>query len=701
MRRLLIFALFAAVRAAAEVPVSPLTLTPTQPFSPPALATDGVNYLAVWSENRDPRRPAVYAARITPDRQLLDPLGVHLIDGIHAPAIAYGDGHYLVVTHALDYVVIDRDVHVLARGRIMPAGETVTMAEVLFNGREFVVFWGMNGVRSAIVDRDGRVLSGPTVVVPARDRQSAHAVATSGSRVFLTYARDGVLYVAATTPAGAPLWIDAEIARSVDDYARSSIASAGGTFVVTWQHRVSIDGFENTLHAAKLDASATILAGPRQIIPWPAYARVIAAGGGYRLFEAQELRVMSYELRGDLVTPAVVPAIDDKPPRAISGFAAAAGPGGTFIVAGIVHRHFAAGESALYAADGDVSAAPLLVSRAGTPQRAPSVAAGDDGLIVAWHEAVKPRVRAAFYGASHTSVFDVAAVWPDVSASVAAQGSAYLAVWQSTTGGVRGRVIRDGAPAGEELLIHEQATSPVAASDGRDFVVAAALPTRAIRLTRIDSDGAIVASADVPYQTIARPAEPALACDRGECLLAWAEQLPVIAGCVHFRCSYRERVVAVRLDASFGRIDETPMVLFDRGLAGTNNVIAAARDGSYAASWEINGVVYARAIERNGAPGAIHELRGANASMVHHAGAWLLAREDRDALALAWFAASDVHDVGRLAREGQSLRMPALALSGGRAMVAYERSTHGEAAGGAVRVYIETVGLPKRRAARH
>lgn len=72
----------------------------------PDVAWDGTNFLVVWSEYRfDTTLCDVYATRVTPEGEILDPSGIQLSFDVVMelyPSVAYNDSIYLVVwEHAL------------------------------------------------------------------------------------------------------------------------------------------------------------------------------------------------------------------------------------------------------------------------------------------------------------------------------------------------------------------------------------------------------------------------------------------------------------------------------------------------------------------------------------------------------------------------------------------------------------------------
>jgi hypothetical protein len=684
-----------------EVPAAPLEMTQIEP-SFPALASDGENYFAVWSDSRDPRRPGVYGARITADRRLLDPVGVRLLEGNDIVSIACGLGRCFILGQSLRFAIVDRQAHVVARG-VIPNEPAAQRAQVLFNGSDFVALWSNGALRTATLDPFGNMVRWPDNVVSDRPVLFQSA-ATDGSRILVTYTDGSSFYVAGTSPIGERLWADKVIAENAGWWNLASIASAGGVFAVTWLSiEVPDHPGESKVRTVRLDAEGNTLAPSQIAIPWSAQARIVATSDGFRLFEQQELRVMRYTLTNELVPVTATPVIDRERPDVVGGFAVAEGPGGTMVVASFGHQFPYPPAIGLYAADGDTPEEPVLVSRAGTTQKEPDLAVGDDGMLVVWNERERPHIGATFFAANGTSrTFDVAV--NGARPAVATQGRAYVVAWTGFTG-ARARVIQDGFVIGDEIPLNDGPNPVVAAAgEGRDFVVAATTGSAGapVQLSRINNVGYVVSRGSVAVSPGSIASRVALACDRGECLLTWVEQA-FTPGCFPYRCAVYEQVMAMTLDTALMPRSALPIALTERAMVRMNDLDAAAFDGTYAVTWQSLGVVTARTISQGQQLGTAFTLPGSGCAVEREAGGWLLVREVNTELVTAHFTADRLDAGAALARDAQWRSAPALARAGEKVVMAYERTTDGEAAGGVVRAYVADLppSAPKRRTARH
>ncbi|HVE71913.1 MAG TPA: hypothetical protein VNI54_11130 [Thermoanaerobaculia bacterium] len=701
----LVCALLVAVSAFAlvETPAALIEITAVEAAAP-AIVSDGENYFAAWTDHRDPRRPAVYGARITPEREVLDPVGIRLMEGSDPVSIASGLGHTFILGQSLRFVIVDRDANIVARGVV--ANESADRARVVFNGDDFIVFWSKDALRTATLDPFGDMVRWPDNVVSDRPVLLA-GVASEGSRIVVAYSDVATLYVAATSPVGTPIWKDEAIATNFGWWTPASIAIADGRIAVAWVSReAEAQPWLDTVRTVVLDAAGNAT-GPSHIaIPWPATVRVVATDRGFRLFEQQELRVMSYALTNELVPAAVEPVVDVERPQNVRDFAVAAGPGGTMVVAAVGPVNAAAGESGLYAADGETPGAAVLVSRAGTTQSTPDVAIGDDGMLVAWHERERTGIRATFIASDGTGrTLDLPR--NTASPAVAAQGAAYLIAW-STPAGTRARVLRDGgAFLGGEVLLSDIASSIVTvASDGRDFIVATAAAQRVmpIELFRIDSEGRVVARTSIPTTSQATVPRVRLACDDGECLLTWVEQKPLGTNCFNFRCTLVDQVFAVHLDGALTPRYASPVALTEPANMRIATLDAAAADGAYAVAWSsVDGISFARTVGRGQPLGTTVTLPGRHPALERGGSAWLLVREVGAELIAGQLTDDGFRGGTALARDAQWRSAPVLARRGSAGVIAYERTTIGEAAGGVGRVYVARLAsiAPKRRSARN
>jgi len=90
----------------------------------PAVAFDGTNFLVVWQDFRSGRHYDIYAARVSPKGEVLDPNGLPVATGSYnqgRPGVVFAGGRYLVVwMDARRY-----PVYGIFAARVTPAGEVL------------------------------------------------------------------------------------------------------------------------------------------------------------------------------------------------------------------------------------------------------------------------------------------------------------------------------------------------------------------------------------------------------------------------------------------------------------------------------------------------------------------------------------------------------------------------------------------------
>lgn len=711
MRRLVVLALVTlvlpvAVRGRTETPIAPPTIgnaPGVQLF--PAIAGDGSQSFAVWTDHRE-GTAAIYGARLGPGRELLDPIGVRLLDSYGRPAIAYGAGRFLVVDSLLQFAVLDEEARILARGTI--AGEPGGTVRIVFDGRRFIVLWGINTVRAVAIDRDGALAGPASTIVPLQWEAELQDVAINGSRMVLLYTRGVDLYAAVLTATAAPISIDVLLSRDVwtggnGAPAQASIASSDGGFTAAWSHFDAGD-----VAVARFDAAGSLLSGPVSRIASARNPRVVAAAGSMRLFTLEgplgRRRLVSRALDEHLTAGAPVVVLEHAR-FTVGEFAATGGPDGTRAVAVLHHEDLPDAPTEIYAASGDTPSAPLLVTQSAAEQRGPAIAIGDDGPIVAWRELPESRIRASIAG---RIAFDLELASPETPA-VAAQGRTFLVTW-ADPGGVRAQLFRGGDALGAVLSLDPLGGRPAASSDGRDFVLAwASLASRSIETARVTTAGDVVARGSVDLSSASAIPAPALACDAGECILAWIHET-LAQTCPRFGCvAVERRVKAVRFGPSLVPRDALPLdvtggmpILVNGGPILGPPPIAAADAGAYALAWREEHGVAVRMMSRDGDLSSIARVAGVDPALASDAGGWLLVREVNGELVAMRLREGAPSYEFALARDAQARSAPALASHGARIVAAYERTTRTEAAGGVPRVYLTAIRPPepKRRATR-
>jgi hypothetical protein len=660
-----------------EAPVAPLAFGPVVSFFSPAIAGDGVQSFVVWNDERDRTTNAVYGARLDANGNLLDPIGVRLLDrAVGQPAIAYGEGRYLVIDASTRFAIVDGDGNVVARGVVAEGASGVV--QVVFNGRDFVVLWGYDIVNVSVVDRDGRT-SEPAVLVPPQFDTRLHAAATDGSRIVVLYTRGAELRVAVASATGAPV-SDSAIAQMVFAEVRSSLAASGAGFIAVWQPLAGHD-----VAAARLDANGALMKGPAVVVSGARGPAIV----GNRLFtlegDLHHFRLVRRTLAGDL-TAGPPETLIDVPSLSAGGYAASA----TAVVANLHDPDRRVAEEGLYAVDADAGGEPRLVSRAGVAQIEPRVAAAENGTLIAWRE--EAALAAAFLPRAGEPEHFVVASGPVRSHAVAAHGNTQLVVWASNDGIFAG--LRRQHDVRNVTLDSFGFSDVTAASDGRGFVAAWAKAGE-IHIVRITTDGNVTGPTTIRHGSVTSLPSPALACDGEECIVVWRNQTATWT-CPRFACLVvDERVLAMRFDATLTPIDAEPLVLSGE-LHGVSDVTAAAGGGGYAVSWVNLSQTYVHTL----ADGERLIGPGEHPALARDGRGWLLVREvDGELVATRLRSAGAPYEF-TLFRDAQTRTAPALARDGAVTVAAYERTTRGEAAGGVPRIFVTIAGPAesKRRA---
>ena len=247
-----------------------------------AVAFDGTNYLAVWTDMRDDFDRNIYGARVARDGVVLDPGGILICraNGEQClPAVAFDGANYLVVWTDLratwDFDIygarVDRNGRVLdtAGIRITNATYEQLCPAVAYNGTDFLVlwqdrrntFWDIYGTR---VRSSGQVLD--TVGFPitlAPNGQHSPALAcdqTNGQALVIWHdSRNGAfdLYGSRVDRNGVVLdSFGLAVSTASGDQSFPAVAFGGNNYFVTWQDSRS-GNFD--LYGARVDRSGTVL----------------------------------------------------------------------------------------------------------------------------------------------------------------------------------------------------------------------------------------------------------------------------------------------------------------------------------------------------------------------------------------------------------------------------------------------------------
>jgi hypothetical protein len=253
----------------------------------PAVAFDGVTYLAVWQEQRPGASRDIYAARVSEAGVVLDPLGIPISKAAGsqwAPAVAFDGSSFVVVWRDDRSVSTGPDVYgarVSAAGVLLdPGGMPISSAPgaqltpaIAGTGAGSLVVWTEGGTGSDI--RGTRVSLAGAVLDPAGLTLSAAAGAQLGPAVAFGGAASLVVWEDHRSGAGADLYgtrvsaagavLDpAGIAVAVDagEERNAAVAFDGAAFLAAWD--VASD-----VQARRVSAAGALL-GPGPVALTPA-----------------------------------------------------------------------------------------------------------------------------------------------------------------------------------------------------------------------------------------------------------------------------------------------------------------------------------------------------------------------------------------------------------------------------------------------
>ena len=485
---LLAVLLILASALSAEVPVTPLDLGPVaRAQEQPDVAPFGSGgWLAVWNDAREAYGDVTYATRISAAGEVLDPLGIRLPFFAQFPKVACGPDRCLVVGRNFSAALVDRDGSVEMLGRLIEDSAWHSN-HVLFNGRDFVIFWNplLKGVHALTVDIDGRVQGTPVTVTPVQvEPPVLQSVAFNGSRFGLLYKVGASLRFAVASATAARIPGGATLAGS-DSLGIASIAAADGGFVAVWG-----DYSVNDIAAVRLSEDGTMQGAPVLLGAGSAVApRLVRTGDAYVLYH---YRAVDDGASTEPVQRTLSPALAIGPATAVPK--PPGGTGSTFAVAEggekpllVIASWFSVAtwgtdthnELEVFAVGGAVGDTPLRLTFSSSSQHAPGIATGASETLVVWETRrgggaettaeLQLELIDRRSGTSRLLAFGIAQ--PFASPRVAAVGDAFLVVWHEGFT-IRGRLVRDGELAAAGFTLAELAIDAVVSATRDAFLVA-------------------------------------------------------------------------------------------------------------------------------------------------------------------------------------------------------------------------------------
>jgi len=542
----------------------------------PAVAFDGANFLVVWTDGRS--GSCIYAARVTPQGEVLEPTGIVISQGAGGrrfPAVDFDGANFFVVwadERSGDWDIIG--TRVTPQGEVLDTSGLVIVEgsydqyapAIAFDGTNFLVTWeawhahGEHNwdICGARVTPQGTVLDSAGITISqAADDQYYTSVAFDGTNFLVAWGdeRSGSsdIYGARVTPQGSVLdSAGIAVTRAANDQGYPAVVFDGANFLVAWcDYR---GGSQSDIYGARVTPQGTVLDSAGLAISRAACDQdfpALAFDGENSIVVWRDYRdATDRNVYGARVTPQGT--VLDSAGLVISQaapnqhFPAAGFDGANFLLAWQDDR---GGDWDICGArvmpQGEVlDSADIAVSQAVHSQYSPVTGFDGADYLVVWEDS-RSDAQCDIYGARVTpqgEVLDPAgfvisqAPRYQNSPALAFDGANFLAVWQDYRGGewkVYGsRVTPQGTvldPTG--ITISQAAYDQFAASvgfDGANFLVAW-LDLRSgsesdIYGARVTPAGVVLDPSGIPISTAADWQEtPSIAFDGANFLVVWED----------------------------------------------------------------------------------------------------------------------------------------------------------------------------------
>lgn len=354
---------------AQEVPVSRPELAELIYNGPPHIATDGHEFLAVWTDRSVSDRPVIYAARITAGGTLLDPFGIRVAEGTVSDLIWTGRSYLMTLTSQLGTLTmtLDSDVNVLTRN-VLGSGWLFNL-DLGTNGETALMAGDAIGAR---LDLDGRSLRS------FRMANGSVEVASNGRDYLIAHQIGDDLYARKILADGTRL--DSLLVASDVNPSDVAIESDGTNYLIAW----IADG----VFTQALDENGAPISAPNKLQTGaPSVGtrdlKIARDGDGYVVTHA--VGSLLFQTRttssGEALGEPRVFALGSAPEAAVAG--------GTTVFVWHAER---AGIRAGISRGGNALEQTIVLSRGLPPQRTPRITSAGDAIITTWVEQQELRI---------------------------------------------------------------------------------------------------------------------------------------------------------------------------------------------------------------------------------------------------------------------------------------------------------------------
>jgi cysteine-rich repeat protein len=513
--------------------------------SAPSMASNGAVSLVVWEDTRS-GPTNIWAARISPQGEVLDPAGIALaeqIDEQNEPRVATNGSSFLVTWNDLRsdvpgvYVArISAAGAVLDRGgvRVALSQSSESDPAVASDGSDYLVAWRSGAhVAASRVTAAGVVLDPGGFQLSTAAAIGAPSLASSGDGYLAVWSEDlgttasirGTRVTAAGTALD-PLGI--AIATGASPQTVVAVASNGSGYLVAW------DDLQDVL-ATRVTPAGSVL-DPTGILVGEGNTAAIASDGTDYLVAWQYFRSSPGNgIAASRVTAAGAALDPDPMILGVHADATMRNPsmafdGSRYVVAwgyaSTVH-----GEGDVQAirvtTDGVVDPSPVLVSTAHVAQDSPAIAVSATEMLVAWIDGRAGKQDVYIARLSPAGIpLDPAGVLvsqfgTSASPTVASNGSDFLITWTDVyAGGEQVATVTSAGVVNQTVRLGAVTTQVATASDGNGYLVVVA-DAGSITAAHITATGDF----DVyPFEIAsgASSAQPAVAWAGGSFVVVWS-----------------------------------------------------------------------------------------------------------------------------------------------------------------------------------